>query len=308
MTFVQSMGSRGNILSGPGLNRMELLSALTGPWNRESSVCFTRLVSLSHSGVKLLLPSSMSGTGPPPLLYLAKHPMKPSLGLSLMSLCCVSGAVLPMSTSRRTRGTGEALDPIWRSVSSLATLMTTRGGSSTIPPPKSLLSQSVLSLMSATSLASRILPLPSLLFPPLFLNTHPPPPFQLSSPHPPLLIFLMITQMEGLSILTLRMCMIMGEIMMGLITHILLLLLVLLLLIPCHYLLPLLREPGLRISHSGYHPCLLNLLPHPKSTSPLLPLFLALLQGNHFHQLDLLLLSLTPSQLREDQLEIPPLC
>ena len=45
----------------------------------------------------------------------------------------VWGAVLPMSTSRRTRETGEILGPIWRSASSLATLMTTRGGSSTIP-------------------------------------------------------------------------------------------------------------------------------------------------------------------------------
>ena len=54
MIFAQSMESRGNTLSGPDHSRMELLSVLTGLWNRELSLCFTRLVSLSHSGVKLL--------------------------------------------------------------------------------------------------------------------------------------------------------------------------------------------------------------------------------------------------------------
>ena len=160
--------------------------------------------------------------------------------------------------------------------------------------------------MSTTSLGSRGPPLLSPQLPLPFLNTHPPPPSQVSNLPLPLLTFLpLMAQTMSQRILTLRMCMIMGEMVMDLITHILLLLL--LLLIPCQYLLPLLREPGLRISRSGYHPCLLNLLPHPKSISPLLLLFLALLQGNHFHQLDLLLLSQTPSQLREDQLEILPL-
>ena len=88
-----------------------------------------------------------------------------------MSLCCVSGAVLPMSTSRRTRELEGVWGPTWRRASSLAILLTTRVGSSTILSPRSPSSQSVPSLMSATSSASRSLSLPSSL--PHSLRTHP---------------------------------------------------------------------------------------------------------------------------------------
>jgi len=165
MTFVQNMASRGNILSGLGLNRMVWLSVLTGPWSKVSSPCSIRLVCLCLSGVRLLLLSSMSGTGPPLLLCLARLPGSPSLASDLMSLCFVYGAVLLMFISKRTRGSGGVLGLTWRSASSLATLLTTRDGNSTILSPGSLSFQSVLSLMSATSLASRSLPLPSSLPP-----------------------------------------------------------------------------------------------------------------------------------------------
>src|ERR1700743_598852 len=185
----------------------------------------------------------MSGTGPPPLLCLGRHPMRPLLGPSLMSPCCVSGVVLPMSTSRGTRGTGGAWGPTWKSASLLATPLTTRGGSSTILSPRSLLSQSVLSLMSAISLASKGLPPPS--FPPHFLNTHPCLPLQISSPplFPSTFLLLMIL-VRGLSPLTMGICMIMGEMLMGLILHIPQFLLLI-----CHHLLP--REPGLMIMPCG---------------------------------------------------------
>ena len=82
--------------------------------------------------------------------------------------------LLPMSTSKRTRGRGGVLDLIWKSASSLAILLTIRARSSTTLPPRNLSSQSVLSLMSVISLASRSLSPPSSL--PLSLMTHPPPP------------------------------------------------------------------------------------------------------------------------------------
>ena len=109
---------------------MGWLSVPTGLWNRASSPCCIRLVYLYHSGVKPLLPLSMSGTGHLPLLCLARHPGRPSLASSLMFLCFVSGAVWPMSISRRTRGSWGVLGPAWRSASSLAILLNTRAGSS----------------------------------------------------------------------------------------------------------------------------------------------------------------------------------
>src|ERR1700733_2291886 len=72
MTSVQSMGSRGSILLGPGHSRMELLSVPTGPWNRPSSLCSTRLAFLCHSGVRLSPP----GTPPRPSLPIT-HPPTP---------------------------------------------------------------------------------------------------------------------------------------------------------------------------------------------------------------------------------------
>ena len=119
MIFVLSMVSRDSILLGLDLSRIGWLSMPTGPWNRVSSPCCIKLVYLCLSGVRPLLPLSMSETGHQPLLCLARHPGQPSLASSLMSPCFVSGAVLPMSISRRTRGSGGVLGPAWRSASSL---------------------------------------------------------------------------------------------------------------------------------------------------------------------------------------------
>ena len=80
-----------------------------------------------------------------------------------------------------------------------------------------------------------------------------------------------MTQMRPLRTITLGICLIMGEMVMGLIIHIPLVIL----LIPCHHLLP--REPGLRIILPGSPPCLLNLLLLLRT--PLI-LLLALLQGH----------------------------
>jgi hypothetical protein len=76
--------------------------------------------------------------------------MNSGLELNLMSLVFESGDAL--------------LDPTWRSVSSLATLMGTRVGNSTILPPRRSSSASMpVSLMSAIFLVSRLHPLHLLL-------------------------------------------------------------------------------------------------------------------------------------------------
>jgi hypothetical protein len=262
MTSVQSMGSRGNTLSGPDLNRMVWLSVLTGLWSRASSPCFTRLACLCPSGVKLLLPSSMSGTGPPPLLYLARPLGNPSMAPNLMSLCCVSGAVLPMSISRRTRGTGGSLGSHMEKCIFIGYPPDYKGWKFYNPvTKKSVISERAqfderyfLGIKESTP---TIIPTSLLENPP----TPTKPSQQPSSTH---LESLLKTQMMSLT--TLRICMIMGELVMGLILHILM---SPLLIFHLHLLLP---GTGLLTSQPGY-------LPEPPSPWNLLPLLLVLLQG-----------------------------
>ena len=123
------MGSRDSIVLRIASSRMASLKGLTGRWRKASYPCCMSLGCLQHSREKLWDLLSMFTTEPSHHLCQTVLPMKHSMGTSLTSLCCASGAILLMSWFRRTRDLLGVLNRIWRSVSLLDILQDTKLGS-----------------------------------------------------------------------------------------------------------------------------------------------------------------------------------
>src|ERR1700710_30816 len=96
LTLQLSVASRGSTLSELVLSRMGLLRELIGCCLSVPPLCWTSLGFLRRSGVKVVLHSSMYGTGALQRLLQALHLMNCGMGESLMSPTFEYGGALPI--------------------------------------------------------------------------------------------------------------------------------------------------------------------------------------------------------------------